>query len=311
MCAIAGIIGRSVVNGQAVQVMTGLMAHRGPDGDGLWSNEDGRVCLGHRRLAVLDLSERAAQPLQSADGAYSITYNGELYNYLELKDRLKGEGAVFQTTGDTEVILEAYRAWGEGCLSEFNGMFAFAIFDARRNILFCARDRFGEKPFLFTERPGLFAFASEYKALLALEGVDIDIDTRQLFRFLHDPAHGLDHQRETVFRGICQLLPAEKLLLSLDDLSWTVQRYWDAAPDPEPKPVPEDAAVSHFRDLLKDAVKIRLRSDVAVGSCLSGGLDSSSIACLTRGILGDETPYHVFTGRFPGSPVDEGRWADE
>ncbi len=311
MCGIAGIIGRSPVNQQAVRVMTGLMAHRGPDGDGLWSSDDNRVCLGHRRLAVLDLTPRAGQPLQSADGAYSITYNGELYNYLELKDRLKGEGAVFRTACDTEVILEAYRAWGEACLDEFNGMFAFAIFDARRNVLFCARDRFGEKPFLFLERPGLFAFASEYKALLALEGAEVDVDNRLLFRFLHNPAHGLDHQRGTVFKGICQLLPAEKLVLSLNDLSWTTQRYWDAAPAPEPRPVSEEDAVSHFRDLLGDAVKIRLRSDVAVGSCLSGGLDSSSIACLTRGFLGDAKPYHVFTGRFPGSPVDEGRWADE
>ncbi|MBC8158327.1 MAG: asparagine synthase (glutamine-hydrolyzing) [Alphaproteobacteria bacterium] len=310
MCGIAGLAGLSTVNQAAVKAMTDLMTHRGPDGEGLWRTQDGRLCFGHRRLAILDLSRRAAQPFQSADGSYCITYNGELYNYLELAERLRQNGSVFRTTSDTEVVLEAYRQWGEDCLGEFNGMFAFAIYDQRRGVVFCARDRFGEKPFLFLERPGLFAFASDYKALFALEGVDVDVDKPALLRFLDSPANGLDHQRQTVFRGICQLLPAEKLLLNLGDLSWSVEKYWDATPGSEPASTSQENAVSHFRDLIDDAVKIRLRSDVAVGSCLSGGLDSSSITCLSRRLLGDENPYHVFTGRFPGSPADEGSWAD-
>lgn len=310
MCGIAGIAGLSAVNAAAVKAMTDLMAHRGPDGEGLWLAESGRLCFGHRRLAVLDLSERADQPLQSADGSCCITYNGELYNYLELKERLKQSGSVFRTTGDTEVVMEAYRQWGEACLAEFNGMFAFAIYDKRRNVLFCARDRFGEKPFLFVERPGMFAFASEYKALFALEGVDTEVDKRALFRFLDNPAAGLDHHRDTVFGGVRQLLPAEKLVLDLNDLSWTAERYWQCEPVGEAAGITADDAACHFRELLTDAVRLRLRSDVAVGSCLSGGLDSSSITCLSRRILGDEKEYHVFTGRFPGSPADEGKWAD-
>jgi asparagine synthase (glutamine-hydrolysing) len=310
MCGIAGIAGLSAVNAAAVKTMTDLMAHRGPDGEGLWRAENARLCLGHRRLAVLDLSERAGQPMQSADGSCCITYNGELYNYLELTERLKQSGSVFRTTSDTEVILEAYRAWGEKCLAEFNGMFAFAIYDKRRNVLFCARDRFGEKPFLFIERPGMFAFASEYKALFALEGVDTEVDRQALFRFLDNPAAGLDHHRDTVFGGVRQLLPAEKLVLDLHDLSWTAERYWQGEPAGKAAGITPGDAARHFRELLTDAVRLRLRSDVAVGSCLSGGLDSSSITCLSRRILGDEKPYHVFTGRFPGSPADEGKWAD-
>ena len=310
MCGIAGIAGLSAVNRQAVKAMTDLMAHRGPDGEGLWQTVDGRLCFGHRRLAVIDLSRRAAQPLHSADEAYCITYNGELYNYLELAERLKKTGSVFRTASDTEVVIEAYRQWGEDCVAEFNGMFAFAVYDKHRNVMFCARDRFGEKPFLFVERPGMFAFASEYKALLALEGVDADVDHQALFRFLHNPAAGLDHHRDTVFGGICQLLPAEKLVLNLNDLSWKAERYWHGAPGNETVDVSPDDAAAHFRELLTDAVKIRLRSDVPVGSCLSGGLDSSSITCLSRSLMGDDHPYHVFTGRFTDSPADEGPWAD-
>ena len=310
MCGIAGLAGLTAVNTRAVKAMTDLMAHRGPDGEGLWQTDEGWLCFGHRRLAVIDLSPRAAQPLLSADGEYCITYNGELYNYLELAERLKQSGSVFRTASDTEVVMEAYRQWGEDCLAEFNGMFAFAIYDKRRNVVFCARDRFGEKPFLFVERPGLFAFASEYKALFALEGVDVEPDDQALFRFLHNPAAGLDHHRDTVFGGIRQLLPAEKLVLDLRDLSWKAERYWHGAPGTETVAISPEDAVSHFRELLTNSVKIRLRSDVPVGSCLSGGLDSSSIACLSRGLMGEDHPYHVFTGRFADSPVDEGPWAE-
>ncbi|MBT4219613.1 MAG: asparagine synthase (glutamine-hydrolyzing) [Rhodospirillaceae bacterium] len=311
MCGIAGIVGQSPVNGDAVRAMTDLMVHRGPDGEGLWQSTDGRTCLGHRRLAVLDLHDRAAQPMTSVDEDLVLTYNGEIYNYLELKSRLEAEGVIFRTSGDTEVVLEAYRAWGEDCLGEFNGMFAFAIYDRRQNRLFCARDRFGEKPFLFLEQDGVFAFASEYKALFVLAGVDVDIDERALINFFDKPASGLDHDRDTVFRGICQLLPGEKLTVELDDLSWAATKYWTGVVAPRDDAISDADAITRFRDLLADAVKIRLRSDVATGSCLSGGLDSSAITYLSRGLQGDDAPYHTFTGRFPGSPADEGAWAEQ
>ncbi len=312
MCAIAGLAGLTAVNDAPVGRMIDLKAHRGPDGDGVWRSPDGRICLGHRRLAILDLSERGAQPMTSGDGRLCITYNGELYNYVELRERLKIAGSVFRGASDTEVLLEAYRVWGEACVDEFNGMFAFAIHDHGRNILFCARDRFGEKPFLFFSDHRLFAFASEYKALFALEGIGGELDEGKLLRFLHDPANGLDHQRETIFDGISQLLPAERMVVDLHDLSWKSEIYWQprrqAAADAPDAPT-EAAAVEEFRRLLTDSVRLRLRSDVPVGSCLSGGLDSSSIACLSRQIVGPQQPYHVFTGRFPGTGSDEGGWA--
>ncbi len=309
MCGIAGLAGLSTVNDRAVARMASLMAHRGPDGERVWTSPDRRVSLGHRRLAILDLSERGMQPMTSADGQLCITYNGELYNYLELRERLKAEGGIFRTATDTEVVLEAYRIWGEACLREFNGMFAFAIHDARCEILFCARDRFGEKPFLFVATPRLFAFASEYRALFSLDGVDGNVDDGKLLRFLHNPAEGLDHRRETVFGGICQLLPAESLVLDLGDLSWKTEVYWQPRESTVAPPVSESEAAEEFRHLLTDSVRLRLRSDVPVGSCLSGGLDSSSVACLSRTLLGPEQPYHVFTGRFPDSDRDEGAWA--
>ncbi len=210
MCGIAGLAGLSPVNELAVGHMIDLMAHRGPDGRGTWRSPDGRVCLGHRRLAILDLSERGAQPMTSADGHLCITYNGELYNYVEIRERLKREGSEFRTATDTEVVIEAYRVWGEACLQEFNGMFAFAIHDQRRNVLFCARDRFGEKPFLYFSTPRLFAFASEYKALFSLAGVDGEADERKLLRFLHDSQHGLDHQKETIFQGLMKIKVVRK-----------------------------------------------------------------------------------------------------
>lgn len=309
MCGIAGLAGLSTVNHAAVASMIELMAHRGPDGQGLWRSPDGRVCLGHRRLAIIDLSERGAQPMTSGDGRLCITYNGELYNYVEIRRRLKEAGSAFRTESDTEVVLEAYRVWGEACLEQFNGMFAFAIHDTRRDILFCARDRFGEKPFVYVSDDRLFAFASEYKALFALSGVDGEVDEHRLIRFLHDPADGLDHKRETIFRGISQLRPAERMVVDLNDLSCQTALYWQPRSDQAASPLAEAEAVEHFRYLLTDSVRLRLRSDVAVGSCLSGGLDSSSIACLSRDLLGPEPAYHVFTGRFPGSDADEGGWA--
>ena len=309
MCGIAGLAGLSPVNELAVGCMIDLMAHRGPDGQGTWRSPDGRVCLGHRRLAILDLSERGSQPMTSSDGRLCITYNGELYNYVEIRERLKREGSEFRTATDTEVVLEAYRVWGEACLQEFNGMFAFAIHDSGRNILFCARDRYGEKPFLFRDGGGVFAFASEYKALFALEGADGTVDESALLRFLHSPAHGLDHRRETVFNGIHQLLPAEFMIVDLNDLSWKTEIYWKLRRSADSALATEEAAAVHFRELLTDSVRLRLRSDVPVGSCLSGGLDSGSIACISRKLLDPDQPYHVFTGRFPGSDRDEGGWA--
>jgi asparagine synthase (glutamine-hydrolysing) len=304
-------MGKRRVNPEALRRMTSVMAHRGPDGAGHWLSSDGRVGLGHRRLAILDLSDKGSQPMTDATERLTITFNGEIYNYLEVREELKGLGHQFRSDTDTEVILESYKEWGEGCLDRFNGMFAFALYDQAAGELFCARDRYGEKPFLFAQEPGFFAFASEYKALLQLAEVSLEYDEFRLLRGLQNASTGLDADSSTVFRSISQLRPCEKLTLNARTLETKHSRYWDVRYDPELAKVPEAEAVARFRDLLTDSVRIRMRSDVVVGSCLSGGLDSSAIVCLARRLIGTEVPYHCFTGRFPGTPSDEWDYAKE
>jgi asparagine synthase (glutamine-hydrolysing) len=268
------------------------------------------VWLGHRRLAVVDLSEGGAQPMLDATGRYVITFNGEIYNHVELRMELAALGASFRSHSDTEVILEAYKHWGNTSLDRFNGMFAFAIYDTLERRLFCARDRYGEKPFLFVTKPGFFAFASEYKALLALPDVASRYDELRLLRGLNNASTGLDADRQTVFDDIQQLLPSEALELDVRSRTPRTWRYWDVNPRADYAQLSGPDAFALFGDLLTDAVRIRMRSDVPVGSCLSGGLDSSAIVSLIRKRIQPDGEYHTFTGRFPGTSADEWRYAE-
>lgn len=310
MCGISGIVANCPILPEWVHGMNAAQVHRGPDGSGHWASTDSRVRLAHRRLAILDLSEAGAQPMSDIDGRYVITFNGEIYNYLELRAELQGMGARFRSHSDTEVILEAYKAWGEACLGRFNGMFAFALYDTVKRCLFCARDRYGEKPFLFALQPDRFAFASEYKALLSLPGIAVDCDEFRLLRGLHNASTGLDADRQTVFQAIQQLLPSEAMTVDVETLQTRIWRYWDVQPRADYADLSEADAFALFRELLTDAVRIRLRSDVPVGSCLSGGLDSSAIVSLVRKIIHPTGDYHTFTGRFPGTAADEWRYAE-
>ena len=307
MCGIAGLVGLRPVNIETASAMAALLAHRGPDDAGVWQNDDGRVVLANRRLAIFDTSPAGHQPMRR--GAHVVTFNGAIYNHVEIADRLRQEGAAFTTHCDTEVLLAAYARWGEDCVSQFNGMFAFAIYDADRRRLFCARDRFGEKPFLYRAAPDHFAFASEYKALLPVGDQPIVVDDIKLARFLIDSSRGLDDSAATVFQGVAQLPPAHRLTLEIDGLKVHVSRYWDVTPDPTLATLGDAAAQERFRELLTDSVRLRLRADVPQGSCLSGGLDSTAVVCIARSLLGDDTPYDTFTGRFAGSEADETSWA--
>ncbi|MEO6247581.1 MAG: asparagine synthase (glutamine-hydrolyzing) [Sphingomicrobium sp.] len=310
MCGIAGIVGART-SAPLVKRMIDQIEHRGPDGEGLWSTSldaDRSVHLGHRRLAILDLSEAGAQPMLDQSGDLALTYNGEIYNYIEIRDELRFAGVVFRSDSDSEVIIEAYRKWGTDCLQRFNGMFAFALFDRRRNTLFCARDRFGEKPFLFARKPGFFAFASEYKALLQHPGLSLDYNPRRLVNAALNPGTGLDADRQTLFDDVEQLVPGEALELDLFTLDARIWAYWDVTVTARDSRS-EQAIFDEFRELLIDSVRIRMRSDVTVGSCLSGGLDSSAIVCIARMLLGDDAEYHSFTGRFPGTAADEWNYA--
>lgn len=309
LCGIAGILSsHRPVNPVAVQAMAEAMAHRGPDGAGLWEGNQGRLVLGHRRLAIIDPSPASAQPFVAQSVA--LTYNGEIYNYREIRQELQTRGHVFATEGDSEVIVAAWRQWGEACVEFFNGMFAFALWDQAKNQLFCARDRFGEKPFLYVAGSGFFAFASEYRALLSLEGVSSDIDQGRLARFLVTPADGLERGDSTLFDAIGQVPPAHFLLIDGHTLERRQNAYWHGKPMRLNRRLTPQAAAETFRDLLADSVRLRLRSDVPVGSCLSGGLDSSAIVCLARREMGEAVPYHTFSGRFPGTSADEGPYME-
>jgi asparagine synthase (glutamine-hydrolysing) len=309
MCAIAGVVSTHFSRSTLVAAMLSTQTHRGPDGSGQWQSSDGRVHLGHRRLAILDPSEQGSQPMADNTGRHIITYNGEIYNYIELRAELVRMGHSFRSDSDTEVVLEAYKAWGQECLERFNGMFAFAIYDTIEQRLFCARDRYGEKPFLFSATRDRIAFASEYKALLVLPGVSRSHDEFRLLRGLQNASMGLDSDRQTLFRDIEQLLPSEAMTIDVRTLQTRIWRYWDLNKRADLAMLSEADAFVAFRDLLTDAVRIRMRSDVPVGSCLSGGLDSSAIVSLVRKIIRPSGDYHTFTGRFPGTSADEWQYA--
>jgi asparagine synthase (glutamine-hydrolysing) len=311
MCGIAGALALHEKHLPQLTPMLAAMAHRGPDGEGVWTQvvNAGAVRLGHRRLSIIDLTEAASQPMADIDGRCELVFNGEIYNYVELRAELQALGARFRSSSDSEVILEAYKFWGAECLSRFNGMFAFAIWDHARAKLFCARDRYGEKPFLYVAKPGLFIFASEYKALLQYPDVRRDHDELRLLQSAYNPSTGLDGDRQTVFRDIRQLLPGEALEIGLPALEPRIWRYYAPTFGDERAGVPEARIFDEFRELLIDAVRIRMRSDVPVGSCLSGGLDSSAIVCIARQLLGEAATYHTFTGQFPGTYADETKYA--
>ncbi len=276
MCGIAGLIDLRPglpPNEALAGAMTDAIAHRGPDDAALFA--DPPVVLGHRRLSILDLSASGRQPMASPDGSAWITYNGEIYNYVELAEELAGLGHRFRSRCDTEVLLAAYTEWGEGCLDRLNGMFAFAVWDRRRRRVFCARDRFGIKPFYYTVAAGRFRFASEIKALVVDPEVPRRPNRERVVDFL---ALGVaDHTSETMFEGIAQL-PAGSFLVVEPDSGTVgrVQRWYE----PRPAEPSGESPAELVRSRLVDAVSLRLRSDVRVGTCLSGGIDSSSILAI-------------------------------
>lgn len=286
MCGIVGIVNRhDPANVQLLVTMRDILEHRGPNDAGVWRSEDGRVGLASRRLAILDLSTAARMPMQ--DGQNWITYNGEIYNYLELKAELVERGYDFRTTSDTEVLLKAYREWGTDCLQYLNGMFAFAIWDGTRRRLFAARDRFGVKPFYYFFDGATFIFASEIKALLLHPAVPRKPNPNMVYDFLVFKA--TDHTEETFFDRIRQLLPSHYLILDGDG-NLVKSRWWDAAASPEINvdSVEEDRYIEQFQTLFEDAIRLRLRTDVPIGTCLSGGLDSSSIVTVANRLMFEE-----------------------
>ena len=283
MCGIAGIVADRPVERGPLEAMTARLVHRGPDGGGHWYGDG--VALGHRRLAIIDLSERGAQPMHYLD-RYVVIHNGEIYNYLELRATLEQLGYRFASFTDTEVIMAAYDHWGAACLEHFNGMWAFALFDRKRRRIFLARDRFGVKPLHFTRAGGRFIFASEIKALFDHPGVDRRPDADYCRRYLTFGPR--EYGPATAWLGIERLENACYIECGLEDLvagRFSARRYWQLEAEPGEETYDDRRAgrlADEYRELLGSAVDLRLRSDVKVGSALSGGLDSSSIVYLVN-----------------------------
>lgn len=312
MCGIAGILqppgGR--YNPEHTARMTAAIAHRGPDGEAFWQTDHRSVLFGHRRLSVIDLSAAAAQPMRRAftdvgdlPSPLTIVYNGEIYNYIELKAELEKLGYRFHTASDTEVILAAYHCYGDACVEYFDGMFAFAIWDEETEELFAARDRFGEKPFFYTTDGDAFLFASEMKALWAA-GIPKEHNLKMLFNFITIGYTGNPAQPgETFYTNIQKLPPASRLYYTPATQELVIDKYWDIDAEQQPVKIDEEDAIRQFSQLFNKSVSRRLRSDVPVGTSLSGGLDSSSIiAAITTG---SALRPQTFTATFPGFDKDE------
>lgn len=301
MCGIAGKIDhRGYDNRALVGRMTERLARRGPDSSGVLAV--GAATLGHRRLSVIDTRSVADQPMADAIGRFHIVFNGEIYNFREIRDALEREGARFRTLSDTEVILAAYARWGTDCLARFNGMFAFALWDARDGVLFLARDRLGEKPLYYARVPGGTVFASQLDAVCEDTDIERRIDAGVLGRFLDcNYVWGPD----AIVAGVKRLPPAHYLLLTRDGGTPAPVRYWSAAPyfaEAKTARDPHEAA-EELAALLDDATRLRLISDVPVGALLSGGVDSSAVvASMTRASLGS---VETFCMGFDDARFDE------
>ena len=337
MCGIVGVVSLSStpVHPQVLQRMNDLQRHRGPDGEGFllaWPDVGGfrhafvghtsqwrpgppvRVGLGHRRLAIIDLTDRGLQPMSSPDRSAWIVFNGEIYNFRELRSELVARGYVFTTQTDTEVLLRSYLHWGEDCLTHIEGMYAFAIWDCSRNQLFCARDRLGIKPFYYVTPNGHFIFASEMKSLTAFPGFDAVPDDDAVLGFL---VHGnCDYGESTTLQGVRALPAAHSLTLNLASGKLAVEQYWRLTPLIKKGPT-DSERIEVLRGLLLDATRSHLISDVRVGSCLSGGLDSSALVGLMSSISREQPDaataigdgLHTFTSCYEYEDIDERDYA--
>jgi asparagine synthase (glutamine-hydrolysing) len=310
MCGIVGLwcFGTSDVAPQRFRSVVRSLAHRGPDGEGAFHDVEARLHLGHRRLAILDPTPAGAQPMSTDDGDLVIVHNGEIYDFVELREELEGLGHRFRTDTDTEVLLAAYREWGEGMLGRLNGMWAFAIWDRAHRRLFAARDRFGVKPFLYHRGAGLFAFASELKAFAALPGFTPALDAATL---VLNPME-METVGPTLLEGVRSLPPGHLLVVDADGRIQE-RRWWSTADNLPDVPRTYGEQVEAFAELFADACRIRLRADVPLGTSLSGGLDSSSVVAMVHAVGGQQgftaDWQRVFSQGHLGSDQDESVWA--
>jgi asparagine synthase (glutamine-hydrolysing) len=309
MCGISGLHHKLPTpnpSGEAIlDQMNETLLHRGPDGSGLEWMPNENFGLAHRRLAIIDLTPAGAQPM-CIDQRYWLSFNGEIYNYLELRSELLALGARFQSASDAEVLLQAYIYWGADCLQRFNGMWAFAIFDKENQTLFCARDPYGVKPFYYLDNEAHFGFASEIKALLKIPSYQPIANRKALLDYFANSK--IERQEEGFFKDIKELQPGHILRYQLASQTLDIKRYHHPSASKEPTSAP------NLRQTLEQAVSLRLRADVPLGFCLSGGLDSSTLLYLaaqiqqTSSVSALSGGLHAFTA-VHDSPLDERAWA--
>ncbi len=305
MCGITGIYSPSTVIDPSVLLsMTDTLSHRGPDDSGTYVSRNGEVGLGHTRLSILDLSERGRQPMASDDGRIQVSYNGEIYNYKEIREELRSNGHVFRTECDTEVLVKSYEQWGIECLHKFIGMFALAIWDGRKDELYLVRDRVGIKPLYYYRENGLFLFGSELKTIMKHPDFSKRINMDALALFLK-----YDYIRSpyTIFENTFKLEPG--CYIRLRNGQMEKHRYWDVAEswNMEPYDVCEEEACEMFEEIMVNSLKHRLVSDVPVGVFLSGGIDSSLVATLLQKNV--PNPIKTFTIGFDEEKYNEAVWA--
>ncbi|MEI6021094.1 MAG: asparagine synthase (glutamine-hydrolyzing) [Bacteroidota bacterium] len=345
MCGIAGIILKNNQSFNAIEKIIQLseaIKHRGPDGEGflvatkqanypcnnstnhafsailpyspnnnilsLKQNDAIHLVIAHRRLSIIDLTESGHQPLCDTEKKYWITYNGELYNYLELKKELQNIGYHFQSETDTEVVLAAYAAWGFECTSRFNGMWAFCIYDIGKQICFMSRDRFGVKPFYYFQNENCFAFASEQKALVKAGFVKATNNQKVIRDYL---LHGLiENDTENFFENIIELWPGQQMVYDLNSHTYTLSEYYHLknVNNLSNDHLSDEMLIEKIETLLENAIRLRLRSDVEVGTCLSGGIDSSVIAAIIAANASNKV--HTFTSVFRNNAISEEYFAD-
>jgi len=320
MCGIAGIwnLNDQPLELAVLEKFTDSIAHRGPDGFGYYIDPAASLGLGHRRLSIIDLSENGKQPMSFADERYWISYNGEVFNFIELQTELEAKGYVFKSSSDTEVILGAYHCWGKDCLNKFNGMWGLAIWDKQEQTLFLARDRFGIKPLYYLSLPGkVFAFSSETISFKHLEGIPRQLNHDRLSRVILDSS-SLAGYGYTIFENVNQLLPGHYLMLRKGQQP-VQKRWWSTAEHLFVPPESYQEQVACFRDLFENACRIRMRSDVPLATALSGGVDSSAVNCMMYHLMQGETDIsripanwqHAFVSYFKDTNQDEKRFADE
>ncbi|MGQ0684289.1 asparagine synthase (glutamine-hydrolyzing) [Bradyrhizobium sp.] len=317
MCGIAGIVNLRgpPVEQSEIRNLTDRIAHRGPNGAGYWFSTECNVALGHRRLAIIDPGPGGYQPMASADGRHVIVYNGEIYNFLELRRELEAVGERFQSESDTEVILAAWRNWREGMLLRFNGMWALAIYDTQSGEMFLARDRFGIKPLLYALTPERFVFASEHRALVHSGLIQTSVDVDVARRLMLD-AFSVEGSERTLNREVHRLQAGH--FMWLREGKRTIGRWWCTVDHLPVIPNTEGERVEQFGELFRSAVALRMRSDVPIGTCLSGGFDSTAVICemaeharAGMGPRGSTAWRHAFVAAFSGAANDERPMAEE